>query len=95
MTALQIFFDYGNNKQEKRDQKLNLKEKLTFFISLVFIQFIILSIFQFNLINYFLFWLYPAMGPHMFLMRIRGIAYGLSKQLEKSFQKRDNITLGL
>lgn len=84
LTALQIFFDYGNNKQEKRDQKVNLQEKLTFFTSLVFIQFIILSIFQFNLINYFLFWLYPAMGPHMFLMRIRGIAeHGLSKQIGK------------
>ena len=38
------------------------------------------------------------MGPHMFLMRIRGIAeHGLSKQLGKKFflQKRDNITLGL
>ena len=84
LTALQIFFDYGNNNLEKREKKNNLREKITFFISLIFIQLVILSIFKFNLFNYFLFWLYPAMGPHMFLMRIRGIAeHGLSKQLGK------------
>lgn len=88
ITALQIFFDYGNNKKLSKNKNINivknLKPKLLFLFYLVIIQLVILAIFQFNIKNYLLFWLYPAMGPHMVLMRIRGIAeHGLSKQLGK------------
>src|SRR5262249_31398265 len=39
-------------------------------------------LFQLDIVDYFLLWLIPAMSPHMFLMRIRGIAeHGLAGQL--------------
>ena len=39
-------------------------------------------IFQFQIFDYILLWIIPAVSPHMFLMRIRGIAeHGLSKQI--------------
>ena len=82
LTALQIFFDYGGeNKNDVNKKSKNLK-KIKFILQMSIVQLIILSLFKFNIINYILFWLYPAMGPHMFLMRIRGIAeHGLNKQL--------------
>lgn len=50
---------------------------------LIFVQlFILMIFFKFDLLTYFLFWVFPILGPHMFLMRVRGIAeHGLAKQL--------------
>lgn len=50
---------------------------------LILVQLFLLAIFfQFDLLAYFLFWIFPILGPHMFLMRVRGIAeHGLAKQL--------------
>ena len=85
ITALKIFFDYGNNKSgEKFSTKVNFlsSKKIFFLFKLSIVQLLILALFKFNIFYYFFFWLYPAMGPHMFLMRIRGIAeHGLSKQM--------------
>jgi fatty acid desaturase len=85
ITALKIFLDYGGNKLKKEKFFLfdffSLK-KLSFLLKLCIVQLLILSIFKFNIFYYILFWIYPAMGPHMLLMRIRGIAeHGLSKQM--------------
>lgn len=83
ISALEVFFSYGKNKTESIDIKK--KSKKEFFITLTKLsltQLLILSFFSFNLINYFLFWLFPLISPHMFLMRIRGLAeHGQSNQL--------------
>ena len=93
ITALKIFFNYGNDKLNndkikiQASKNLFVKKKLLFLTKLTSVQLIILYFFNFNLIYYFLFWIYPAMGPHMFLMRIRGIAeHGLGKKLGKVIQ---------
>lgn len=87
ISALKIFFAYNPDNKNKENTK-QLLPKLFFLIKLSVIQLIVLSLFQFNLINYFLFWLYPAVGPHMFLMRIRGIAeHGLGKKMGVKIQK--------
>ena len=88
ITALKIFFDYGNDKLNKKDKDSKILKLLVIksqvFIRLGLVQLIILYLFNFNIINYFMFWVYPAMGPHMFLMRVRGIAeHGLGKKLGK------------
>lgn len=97
ITALKIFFNYGNDKlnNEKIEalasKNLFLKKKFLFLIKLSVVQLVILYIFNFNLVYYFLFWIYPAMGPHMFLMRIRGIAeHGLAKKLGKAIQNTNS-----
>ena len=63
--------------------KKRMPATLQRFIQLAFVQGLILLIFfRFDLLTYFLFWIYPILGPHMFLMRVRGIAeHGLAKQL--------------
>jgi len=85
ITALKIFLDYGNNKSDKKfNSKANFisYKKILFLFKLSIVQLLILVLFKFNIFHYILFWLYSAMGPHMFLMRIRGIAeHGLSKQM--------------
>ena len=83
ITALQIFFDYGGQKKTNHNEKgKSLMKKIKFISQISIIQILILTLFKFNIFYYILFWLYPAMGPHMFLMRIRGIAeHGLNKQL--------------
>mgnify|MGYP001161105035 FL=1 len=88
ITALKIFFDYGNDKANKKEKNSTIFEFLSnrskVFFKLGLVQLIILYLFNFNIIYYFMFWVYPAMGPHMFLMRIRGIAeHGLGKKLGK------------
>tara|TARA_B100001175_G_C19512788_1_gene645047 strand:+ start:3799 stop:4842 length:1044 start_codon:yes stop_codon:yes gene_type:complete len=88
ITALKIFFDYGNDKLNKQEKNSTILESLfnksKVFIKLGLVQLVILYLFNFNIIYYFMFWVYPAMGPHMFLMRIRGIAeHGLGKKLGK------------
>ena len=87
LTALKVFFNYGSDKSKKKNNlNLNkydaLKSRFAFLIKMSFVQLFIFALFNFDIINYFLFWIYPAMGPHMFLMRIRGIAeHGLPKKL--------------
>ena len=79
-TSLKIFFNYGN--ELKKVNPSSFGKKIFNLFKMSIIQLIILSLFGFDIFLYFLFWLYPAMGPHMFLMRIRGIAeHGLAKQL--------------
>ena len=83
VSALEVFFSYGKNKTEAADVKK--KSRLEFLLTLTklsLVQLFILSLFGFNIINYFLFWLFPLISPHMFLMRIRGLAeHGQSNQL--------------
>jgi len=77
-SALKVFFSIG----EKNVKKNKSKNVLLNLLKILFVQIIIiLFVFEFNYVNYFIFWLYPIIGPHMFLMRIRGVAeHGLFKQ---------------
>lgn len=81
ITALSVFFAYegGGRKTEAQQGQGALKKLAT----LSAVQVIILGgLFQFNLAHYFLLWIVPAISPHMFLMRVRGIAeHGLPLQL--------------
>lgn len=80
ITALSIFFAY----KESNDSSQKTKEsKVVPLLQLCLVQSLLLGgLFQFDIVHYILFWLFPAVSPHMFLMRIRGIAeHGLSKQL--------------
>jgi fatty acid desaturase len=83
ISALKVFLSYGTNKIQKDYSENN--SKINFFFTLTkisFIQLFILSLFGFNLKNYLLFWILPLVSPHMFLMRIRGLAeHGQSNQL--------------
>ncbi len=86
ITALSIFFDYNDGSAEsgeKVGKKNHFSTKLQDLFGLCFVQLIILAVlFQFDVLDYILLWLVPAISPHMFLMRVRGIAeHGLSKQL--------------
>ena len=83
ISALEVFFSYGKNKTEPNTaEKKSRKEFLITLAKLSLTQLFILSLFSFNPINYFLFWLFPLISPHMFLMRIRGLAeHGQSNQL--------------
>tara|TARA_B100001059_G_C17782705_1_gene555202 strand:- start:11 stop:1066 length:1056 start_codon:yes stop_codon:yes gene_type:complete len=88
ISALRIFFAYNPNEENSSNLNHKLKNKIFFIFKLFLFQLLILSFFQFNIINYVLFWLYPAVGPHMFLMRIRGIAeHGLGKKLGYKIEK--------
>tara|TARA_Y100000996_G_scaffold404321_1_gene378305 strand:- start:434 stop:1444 length:1011 start_codon:yes stop_codon:yes gene_type:complete len=80
ISALRIFFNYGNDLKVKKES--NLISKIFNLSKISFVQIIILALFNFDILFYILFWIYPAVGAHMFLMRIRGIAeHGLGKQL--------------
>jgi|TARA_B110000259_G_C13965491_1_gene382479 fatty acid desaturase len=80
ISAIKIFFAYSPDKN--KSNKREIKTKIFFLIKLCCVQIVILSLFKFDILNYILFWLYPAIGPHMFLMRIRGIAeHGLGKKM--------------
>jgi len=86
ITAISIFLDYGKKSIDSRKASVKanpLREKLFNLSQLCFVQLIILGIiFQFQIADYILLWLIPAVSPHMFLMRIRGIAeHGLAKQI--------------
>lgn len=82
ISALQVFLSYG---QDKKNINKVSQSKLDFFKTLAkmsFVQLLILSFFQFNILSYILFWLIPLISPHMFLMRIRGLAeHGQANQL--------------
>ena len=83
ISALEVFLSYGKNKTETVN--VEKKSKKEFFLTLTKLsltQLFILALFGFNIINYILFWIIPLISPHMFLMRIRGLAeHGQSNQL--------------
>ena len=79
ITALNIFFAYKGNGEKPESGK---RKPLISLGQLCLVQFLILGVlFGFQIKDYFLFWLFHAISPHMFLMRIRGIAeHGLARQ---------------
>jgi fatty acid desaturase len=86
ITALRVFFAYGQNAvdlDERRGQRARTGSVVGTLAGLGAVQLVVLGgLFGFDVVTYALLWLYPAMGPHMFLMRIRGIAeHGLPGQL--------------
>lgn len=86
ITALMVFFAYGQNAvdlDERRGQRARAGSLAGHLACLSLVQLVVLGgLFWFDAVDYALLWLYPAMGPHMFLMRIRGIAeHGLAGQL--------------
>lgn len=82
ISAIEVFLSYGKNNQKKIKKNNSLKHLILTIIKLSFIQLIILFLFGFNIENYILFWIIPLVSPHMFLMRIRGLAeHGQSNQL--------------
>ena len=89
ISAFKVFFSIGE-KNVKKQQKVQIFKNL---ICISLIQLLILSVFRFDLLLYLAFWIYPIVGLHMLLMRIRGIAeHGLSRQLDK---KVENVQEGL
>jgi len=99
ITALSVFFAYESDKGPRKDKvgdgpKTSMIVKLA---TLSCVQLVILGgIFQFDIIHYILLWLVPAISPHMFLMRVRGIAeHGLPLQIcanVKSGREGSNLT---
>lgn len=86
ITALSIFFqydEYDSEAEKAQGHEAGLSAKLIKLAELSTIQLLVLgTLFQFSIVDYILLWLVPAISPHMFLMRIRGIAeHGLAKQL--------------
>lgn len=85
LTAFEIFFAYKQTEEDGLDAETTPAPgtKLRTLICISIVQLVILGgLFQFQLVPYLLLWILPAISPHMFLMRIRGIAeHGLSKQL--------------
>ena len=90
ISAIQVFFSVG----EKNVKKQNFYQMIVNIIGIFIVQAIlIIFLFRFNFFYYFIFWFYPIVGPHMFLMRIRGIAeHGLSKRLKINV---DNVQEGI
>ena len=86
-TAISIFFAYKHSEESAAAGEGH-QSRLKSLPQLCFIQAIVWGlIFQGNVTDYVLLWLVPAVSPHMFLMRIRGIAeHGLSIQLGKQIQ---------
>ncbi len=86
VTALGVFFSYQKNGIIENKKSNNVSKpiysNLGMLCKFAIVQITVLSFFHFNILNYFLFWIYPAIGPHMFLMRFRGIAeHGLAGQI--------------
>jgi len=83
-TALSIFFDYKHTEEASDSDGTPSKIKSLPELCLVQL-FILMLCFQGNVLLYFLLWIFPAISPHMVLMRVRGIAeHGLSRQLGKT-----------
>ena len=84
ISAIQNFFNYSKNQENvnENNNTFNYKKFIFKILNLIIMQLIILFfIFDTNLIFYIILWIYPLVGPHMFLMRIRGIAeHGLHRQ---------------
>lgn len=89
ISALNVFFSYvGVNKKNKNGDKRF--SGLFTLLKLSVVQLIVLSLFKFNLLNYFLFWIFPLVSPHMFLMRVRGMAeHGQANQLGCGVESTD------
>jgi len=86
LTAFEIFFAYKQTEESATNVTANESAKDskvgTLFCLMVCNLVVLGVLFQFQIVPYVLLWLIPAVSPHMFLMRIRGIAeHGLSKQL--------------
>ena len=82
ISALEVFFSYGKNKKSNDNTKKSRVDFILTLIKLSLVQLFVLFLFGFNITSYFLFWLLPIIGPHMFLQRIRGLAeHGQSNQL--------------
>lgn len=84
ISAIQVFISYmGNSEGGAKYQSNVFKQIILKLLPLVLVQFVILLLlFKFDLVNYILFWIVPAVSAHMVLMRIRGIAeHGLAKQI--------------
>ena len=93
VSALKIFLNYSNDlsNTEKNKNKINLKN---FFKKLAFLSFVqlilLILLFNGNIIQYILLWVYPLAGPHVFMMRVRGIAeHGLHRQEGKDFVEKN------
>ena len=84
-TALSIFFAYQEAQESGSQRKDDNRPRFSSFLELCLVQLVILGLgFQFQIKDYILLWLVPAISPHMFLMRVRGIAeHGLISQLGK------------
>jgi fatty acid desaturase len=82
VSAIKVFFSYNSVKKIRTEESFFFTKKILSLIKISLVQFFILFLFRFNIFNYLLFWIYPLVGPHMFLMRIRGMAeHGQSNQL--------------
>lgn len=83
LTALSIFFAYKKTEDEWEEE--TSASRLKSIPTLLLVQAILFfGIFQGSIVDYILFWIVPAVSPHMFLMRIRGIAeHGLPQQMGK------------
>ncbi len=82
-SAFKVFFSVG----EKNVKKPPFTKIIFNLIKILIVQIVILLFFQLNIFYYIIFWIYPIIGPHMLLMRIRGIAeHGLSKQINKKIE---------
>lgn len=97
LTALISFFGYTSADEaraRKQGPGAETRAKLKFLAQTCIAQLLILGIvFQFNVLHYAILWLYPAVGPHMFLMRIRGIAeHGLARQIGAEVNRGDQGT---
>ena len=89
ISAFNVFLSYVGIKQKNKTGNKHFSALFTL-LKLSAIQLIILSLFQFNLLNYFLFWIFPLISPHMFLMRIRGLAeHGQANQLGCNVETND------
>ena len=85
LTAFGIFFAYGNGPRPSK-QKAPTNQNASRLASLgklCLVQAVLMTLlFQWDIRSYLLLWIFPAISPHMFLMRIRGIAeHGLAGQL--------------
>lgn len=83
VTALNIFFSYQNNSLQVSKKGMGDKKIIITLFRFILVQlFLLIFLFNFSIFDYIIFWFYPAAGPHMFLMRFRGIAeHGLAGQL--------------
>lgn len=81
-TALSIFFSYKETEEAPTE---NEPSKVKALPELCLVQlFILMLCFKGNVLQYVFLWIFPAISPHMVLMRVRGIAeHGLSQQLGK------------
>jgi fatty acid desaturase len=79
LTAFEIFFAYKQTEEGGQQDTSRIKTLACLSVC----QLVVMGVlFQYHVLHYILLWIIPAISPHMFLMRIRGIAeHGLSKQL--------------